>query len=684
MSDVPSHFIRDMIVEDRAKGGHQGRVATRFPPEPNGYLHIGHAKAICLNFGLAREFGGTCNLRFDDTNPITEDVEYVDAIQSDIRWLGFQWSALYYASDYFEQLYQFAEKLIQKGIAYVDSLDEEQIRDYRGNYYVKGKPSPFRDRTVAENLDLFRRMRAGEFKEGAHVLRAKIDLNSQNMNMRDPLLYRIRYAPHHRTGTKWCIYPMYDYAHPLSDAIEQITHSICTLEFEAHRPLYDWVIRECETYPSQQIEFARLNLTYTVMSKRKLLELVQKKLVSGWDDPRMPTLAGLRRRGFTPEALRTFCERIGVAKADSTVDVGLLEHCLREDLNKKAPRVMAVLRPLKLVIENFPEGETRELEAPLNPEDASAGSRKVPFSRTVYIEQDDFREDPPKEFFRLAPGREVRLRYACVLTCTDVKKDAQGNVIELRAKMDLDSWGGNTTDGRTIKGTLHWVSAAHAQSAEVRLYDRLFAVENPGTTEGKSFLEELNPASLQTVQAAVEPYLAKAKAGEIYQFERLGYFCVDSAGGFNRAVTLKDTWAKIEKKLPAAAAKPPRGDETKVEKRKKAEPAAAAAPPGEVGIEEFNKLDLRVGIVREAGLVDGADKLIRCLVDLGEGRNRQIFAGLRQSYPDPAVLVGRRVIVIANLKPRQMKFGLSEGMILAGAHKLIAADDATKPGDKVS
>jgi glutaminyl-tRNA synthetase len=686
MSEAPSNFIREMARADRESGRHDGRIATRFPPEPNGYLHIGHAKAICLNFGLAREFGGTCNLRFDDTNPITEDVEYVESIQADIRWLGFEWSALYYASDYFEQLYQFAEKLIQKGIAYVDSLDEEQIREYRGNYYVKGKPSPYRDRSVAENLDLFRRMRAGEFKEGAHVLRAKIDLNSQNMNLRDPLLYRIRHAPHHRTGNKWCIYPMYDYAHPLSDAIEKITHSVCTLEFESHRPLYDWAIKECDAYPSQQIEFARLNLTYTVMSKRKLLELVQKKLVSGWDDPRMPTLAGLRRRGFTPEALRSFCERIGVAKADSTVDVGLLEHCLREDLNKKAPRVMAVLKPLQLVIENFPEGETRQLDAPLNPEDAAAGSRKVPFSRTVYIEQDDFREDPPKEFFRLAPGREVRLRYACVLTCTGVDKDAQGNVTGLRAKMDLDSWGGNTTDGRTIKGTLHWVSAAHAQPAEVRLYDRLFSVENPGTTEGKSFVDEMNANSLVTVQAQVEPYLAKAKAGEIYQFERLGYFAVDPAGGFNRAVTLKDTWAKIEKKLPAG--KPPRGDETKVEKRKKAEPAGAAsaapAVAGEVGIEEFNKLDLRVGVVREAGLVEGADKLIRCLVDVGEGRDRQIFAGLRASYPDPSVLVGRRVVVIANLKPRQMKWGLSEGMILAGAHKVLSADDATKPGDKVS
>jgi glutaminyl-tRNA synthetase len=680
--DVPGNFIRDIIVADNASGKHHGRVATRFPPEPNGYLHIGHAKAICVDFGLAREFGGSTNLRFDDTNPTTEDVEYVEAIQGDIRWLGFDWNALYYASDYFEQLYQYAEKLIEKGIAYVDSLSEEQAREYRGNYYVKGKPSPFRDRTVAENLDLFRRMRAGEFKEGEHVLRAKIDLNSQNMNMRDPILYRIRYAPHHRTGTKWCIYPMYDYAHPLSDAIEKITHSICTLEFEAHRPLYDWCIRECEAYPSQQIEFARLNLTYTVMSKRKLLELVQKKLVSGWDDPRMPTLAGLRRRGFTPEAIRNFCERIGVAKADSTVDVGLLEHCLREDLNKKAPRVMAVLRPLKLVIENFPDGETRELDAPLNPEDAAAGSRKVPLSRVVYIEQDDFREDPPKEFFRLAPGREVRLRYACIVKCTDVVKDAAGNVVEVRATMDPDSWGGNAPDGRMIKGTLHWVSAAHAKTAEARLYDRLFSVENPGTTEGKSFIDEMNPDSLVRVQAKIEPYLANVKAGQIFQFERLGYFCVDPDGGFNRAVTLKDTWAKIEKKLPAKPATKPAAKSEKSEKSvdKKSEPAAA---PGEIGIEDFNKCDLRVALVREAGLVEGADKLIRCVVDVGEGRTRQIFAGLRASYPDPGVLVGRKIIVIANLKPRQMKFGLSEGMILAANHKVLAADETAAPGDKV-
>ncbi len=669
-----SNFIREHVLADNASQKFRGRVRTRFPPEPNGYLHVGHAKAMCIDFGLAREFGGSCNLRFDDTNPTTEDVEYVESIQADIRWLGFQWDNLYYASDYFEQLYQYAEKLIEKGVAYVDSLNEEEIREYRGNYYKKGKESPYRNRTVEENLDLFRRMRAGEFKEGEHVLRAKIDLNSQNMNLRDPLLYRIRYASHHRTGNKWCIYPLYDYAHPLSDAIEEITHSICTLEFEAHRPLYDWCIAEAGAFPSQQIEFARGNLTYTVMSKRKLLELVKGKHVAGWDDPRMPTLAGMRRRGFTPESIRAFWERVGVAKADSTVDVGLLEHTLREDLNRSSKRVMAVLRPLKVVIENFAEGDARELDAPLHPEDPSQGTRKIPFSRVLYVERDDFREDPPKEWFRLAPGREVRLRYAALVKCVDVKKDASGEVVELRCTMDPQSWGGTSPDGRTVRGTLHWVSAAHAADAEVRLYDRLFSVENPGTTEGKSFLEELNPDSLVRLQAKLEPWLATAPAGETVQFERLGYFRHDEAGGWNRAVTLKDTWAKIEKKLPAPTKKAEKNvPDTKED-----------AKPGEIGIDEFNKVDLRVALVKEAGLVEGADKLIRVMVDLGEGRDRQIFAGLRASYPDPSVLVGKRVVVVANLKPRQMKFGLSEGMILAAGKMVLAADESAKPGDKVS
>ncbi|MBC8132822.1 MAG: glutamine--tRNA ligase/YqeY domain fusion protein, partial [Deltaproteobacteria bacterium] len=533
------NFVRDLLASDRAANLHGGRIATRFPPEPNGYLHIGHAKAICVDFGLAREFGGTCNLRFDDTNPTTEDVEYVEAIQADIRWLGFTWSNLFYASDYFERLYDLAVKLIKKGKAYVDSLNEEEIREYRGDFYKKGRPSPYRSRPVEENLDLFARMRAGEFPEGKHVLRAIIDLETQNMNMRDPVLYRVRYAPHHRTGTKWCIYPLYDFAHPLSDAIEEITHSICTLEFESHRPLYDWCIREAEVFPSRQIEFARLNLTYTVMSKRKLAELVQKGVVAGWDDPRMPTLAGLRRRGYTAEAIRAFCERIGVAKADSVVDVGLLEHGLREDLNRRAPRVMAVLRPLKVVIENFPAGDVRELDGPLNPEDATQGSRKIPLSREIFIERDDFREDPPKDWFRLAPGREVRLRYACLIRCTGVVKDDKGEVVELRCTWDPASWGGAAPDGRVVRGTLHWVSAAHALPIEARLYDRLFSVENPGTTEGRSFLDEVNPASmLQLTSCLAEPYLGTAGLlpGARLQFERLGYFCLDPASAADKQI----------------------------------------------------------------------------------------------------------------------------------------------------
>jgi glutaminyl-tRNA synthetase len=690
----PGNFIRDLVLADAASNRYGGRVATRFPPEPNGYLHIGHAKAICIDFGLAREFGGTTNLRFDDTNPTTEDVEYVNAIQDDIHWLGFDWHGLYYASDYFEEMYAIAERLITKGKAYVDSLDEEQIREHRGNFYKKGVPSPYRDRSVEENLDLFRRMRAGEFPEGAHVLRAKIDLLSQNMNLRDPLLYRIRYAPHHRTEKKWCIYPMYDYAHPLSDAVEQITHSICTLEFEAHRPLYDWCIREAEVFPSQQIEFARLALTYTVMSKRKLAELVQKGLVAGWDDPRMPTLAGLRRRGYTAEAIRAFCERIGVAKADSVVDVGLLEHHLRQDLERRAPRALAVLRPLKLTIENFPEGEVRELDAPLHPEDPSHGTRKMPFSRTLYVERDDFREDPPKDWFRLAPGREVRLRYACLVRCTGVVKDERGEVVELRCTWDPGSWGGAAPDGRTVRGTLHWVSAAHAVAAEVRLYERLFATENPGTEEGKSFLDEINPESLLRLDGVrVEPFLATVAPGTRYQFERLGYFCSDADGApgrpvFNRTVTLKDSWARIESK---AAAPPAAPKAAKAAKAPKAAPAPAP-PPAEIGIEDFQRVDLRVGIVREAAVVPEAQKLIRVMVDLGEGRLRQIFAGLRAFYPDPGVLVGKRVIVVANLKPRQMKFGVSEGMMLAAGggdrpHRVATFDaemDAPESGDKIS
>jgi glutaminyl-tRNA synthetase len=548
-------FIREIITADNASGKHGGRVATRFPPEPNGYLHIGHAKSICLNFGIARDFGGTCNLRFDDTNPVTEDVEYVESIQDDVHWLGFSWdNRLYYASDYFEQLYDCAERLTEKGLAYVDDLSADQIREYRGTLKEPGRESPYRDRPADENLDLFRRMRAGEFPDGSRVLRAKIDMASPNLNMRDPVLYRIRRAHHHRTGDGWCIYPMYDYAHPLSDALERITHSICTLEFEDHRPLYDWLIEHLPLPGTpQQIEFARLNLTYTVMSKRKLLQLVNEGDVSGWDDPRMPTITGLRRRGYTPESIRRFADEIGVAKRENVVDVGLLEFFVREDLNKRAPRAMAVLRPLKVVLENYPDESSELMDVVNNPEDPAAGTRKVPFSKVLYIERDDFMEDPPKKFFRLAPGREVRLRNAYLITCQRVVKDASGQIAELRCTYDPATRGGNAPDGRKVKATLHWVSAAHATLAEVRLYDRLFTAENPGAGD-TDFRTQINPASLEVIRdARIEPSLATAPVGARYQFERLGYFAVDpdsapDAPVFNRTVTLKDTWAKIAEK----------------------------------------------------------------------------------------------------------------------------------------
>jgi glutaminyl-tRNA synthetase len=548
-------FIREIVVADNASGKHAGRVGTRFPPEPNGYLHIGHAKSICLNFGVARDFSGTCNLRFDDTNPVTEDVEYVDSIQADVKWLGFSWDdRLYYASDYFQQLYDCAERLIQDGRAYVDDQTPDDIRRNRGTLTEPGTDSPHRTRSAADNLDLFRRMRAGEFPDGSRVLRAKIDMGSPNFNMRDPVLYRIRRAHHHRTGDAWCIYPMYDYAHPISDAIERITHSICTLEFEDHRPLYDWLIHHLPLPGQpQQIEFARLNLTYTVMSKRKLLQLVNEKRVHGWDDPRMPTLSGMRRRGYPPEAIRAFCDQIGVAKRENVIDVGLLEFCVREHLNRHAPRAMAVLRPLKVVIENFDEHRVEEMDVVNNPEDASAGTRKVPFSRVLYIEQDDFKEDPPKKFFRLAPGREVRLRNAYFITCRDVVKDATGAVVELRCTYDPATRGGDAPDGRKVQATLHWVSALHAVNAEVRLYDRLFTVENPGAGDA-DFLTQMNPQSLEVVKdCKVEPSLGALPPGARVQFERLGYFCADPDGRaghpvFNRTVTLKDAWAKIEKR----------------------------------------------------------------------------------------------------------------------------------------
>ena len=547
-------FIRAIVAEDVKTGKHGGRIATRFPPEPNGYLHIGHAKSICLNFGVAAELGGTCNLRFDDTNPAKEDVEYVDSIQEDVRWLGFTWNGEpRYASEYFETLYGYAVHLIKPGKAYVDSLTADEIRGHRGTLTARGTDSLYRQRSVDENLDMFAKMRAGEFVDGAHVLRAKIDMGSPNLNMRDPVLYRIRREHHHRTGDAWCIYPLYDFAHPLSDALERITHSLCTLEFEDHRPLYDWLIDNTPVPARpQQIEFARLNLTYTVMSKRKLLELVQEKRVNGWDDPRMPTIVGMRRRGYTPEALRAFCDRIGVAKRENVVDVALLEHAVREDLNRRSHRVMGVLNPLRIVIENYPRGQSEEFELANNPDDASAGTRKVPFSRELFIEHDDFKEDPPKKFFRMAPGREVRLRGAYFVTCTAVVKDAGGAIIELRCTYDPSSRGGAAPDGRKVKATLHWVSAHHAVDAQVRLYDRLFISENPGASA--DYKGDLNPASLEVrPHARIEPSIATATPGTRYQFERLGYFCVDpdskpGALVFNRTVTLKDTWARIEQR----------------------------------------------------------------------------------------------------------------------------------------
>jgi len=550
-----SNFIRAIIEEDLRTNKYGGRVHTRFPPEPNGYLHIGHAKSICLNFGLAADYGGLCNLRFDDTNPTKEEAEYVEAIKEDVRWLGFDWGdRLFYASDYFEQLYEYAVQLIKKGKAYVCDLSSEEIREYRGTLTEPGKDSPYRNRSVEENLDLFERMRAGEFPDGSRTLRAKIDMAHTNVLMRDPVMYRIMHATHHRTGDKWCIYPMYDFTHCLSDSIERITHSICTLEFENNRALYDWFLDELGVYHPQQIEFARLNLSYTVLSKRKLLQLVEQGHVSGWDDPRMPTLSGLRRRGYTPEAIRDFCDLIGVAKANSIVDVALLEHCLRQDLNKRAPRVFGVLRPLKVVIDNYPEDLVEEMECINNPEDPGMGTRKVPFSRVLYIERGDFREDPPRKWFRLAPGREVRLRYAYYITCVDVIKDEHGEVIELHCTYDPETRGGWAPDGRRVRGTLHWVSAAHALEAEVRLYDRLFSKPNPlDVEEGEDFTANLNPNSLEILTTCrVEPSLAGAAPGSRYQFERQGYFCVDSDSTdeklvFNRTVALRDTWAKIEK-----------------------------------------------------------------------------------------------------------------------------------------
>ena len=551
----PSNFIRDRILEDLKTNKYAGRVQTRFPPEPNGYLHIGHAKAICLDFGLAEEFGGHTNLRFDDTNPEKEDVEYVDSIMEDVKWLGFHWDGLFYASDYFDQIYEWAIKLIKDGKAYVDDLSADEIRKYRGTLTEPGKNSPYRDRSVEENLNLLERMKAGEFPDGARVLRAKIDMASPNLNMRDPVMYRILHAEHHRTGDKWCIYPMYDFAHGQADSIEKITYSMCSLEFADHQPLYNWFIQQLGIFPSQQIEFDRLSLTYTIMSKRKLRRLVEEGHVAGWNDPRMPTLSGMRRRGYTPEAIRNFVGAAGVSRTNGIVELAMLEHYVREDLNKRAPRVMAVLKPLKVVLDNYPENQVEEMEAVNNPEDESAGKRRVPFSKVLYIEQDDFREVPPKGYFRLSPGREVRLRYGYLVTCTSVVKNDKGEVVEVHCSYDPATRGGNTPDGRKVKSTIHWVSAKHAIGAEVRVYDNLFTKENPDEAEeGKDFVSNLNSNSLEIVRSAkLEPSLANVTPGVRYQFERLGYFCADSDSApgkpvFNRTVALKDTWAKVEKK----------------------------------------------------------------------------------------------------------------------------------------
>lgn len=558
-NDGPSNFIRDIIIEDIKSGKHGGRVQTRFPPEPNGYLHIGHAKAICLDFGLAAEFGGQCNLRFDDTNPSKEETEYVEAIMEDVQWLGFKWDGLYYASDYFQQLYEWAIQLIKDGKAYVCDLSADEIREYRGTLTEPGRESPYRNRSVKESLDLFERMKQGEFPDGSRTLRAKIDMSSPNLNLRDPVMYRILHMDHHRTGSQWCIYPMYDYAHGQSDSIERVTHSMCTLEFDNNRPLYNWFIEQLGIFPSRQYEFDRLALTHTLLSKRKLLKLVEEGHVEGWDDPRMPTLTGMRRRGYTPTAIRNFCAIVGVSKTNGITQLQQLEYFLRQDLNKHVPRVMCVQKPLRVVIENYREDLVEEMDAINNPEDSSAGTRKIPFSKTLYIEEDDFREDPPKQFYRLAPGREVRLRYAYLITCKEVIKDSSGRIVELRCTYDPATRGGTTPDGRKVKSTIHWVSADHALTAEVRLYDNLFLKEDPNEVEeGEDLTANLNPASLQVLEdCKIEPSVRNAKPGTKYQFERLGYYCVDRDSGqklvFNRTIGLRDTWAKIEKRATSGA-----------------------------------------------------------------------------------------------------------------------------------
>lgn len=656
-NETPRNFIHAMIEEDRKNGAYKGKVHTRFPPEPNGYLHIGHAKAICIDFGTAEKYNGKCNLRFDDTNPTKEDVEYVDSIIEDVKWLGFDWDdRLFYASDYFGKMHEYAVMMIKDGKAYVDDLNAEQIREYRGTLTEPGKESPYRNRSVEENLNLFERMKNGEFADGEKVLRAKIDMAHANVNMRDPVMYRIQHKEHHRTGDKWCIYPMYDWAHGLEDSIEGITHSLCTLEFENHRPLYEWFLEQLPIHRPKQREFARLNITYTVMSKRKLLQLVQDKLVSGWDDPRMPTICGMRRRGYTPEAIRAFCDKVGVTKYNSTTDFALLEFCLREDLNKRAPRAMAVLDPVKVIITNYPEDKTEELEAINNPEDVSAGTHLVPFCRELFIDREDFCEDPPKKYFRLKPGGEVRLRYGYIIKCENVVKNDKGNIVELHCTYDPETRGGTTPDGRKVKGTIHWVSAQHAVDAEVRLYDRLFNIENPDAAEeGKTYKDYLNPDSLTVLEGCkVEPLLANAEPGVTRQFERLGYFCADNRDSkpgkpvFNRTVGLRDSWAKIV---------------TKQKPKAKENEANVAF----ISIDDFNRVALKTATVVEAEPVENADKLLKLQVEIA-GEKRQIVAGIASRYK-PEEVIGKTVIVVTNLKPAKIRGVESCGMLLAAKKK---------------
>ncbi|MCA3014396.1 MAG: glutamine--tRNA ligase/YqeY domain fusion protein [Myxococcaceae bacterium] len=689
MSDTRSlNFIEALVEADNASGRWQGRVHTRFPPEPNGYLHVGHAKSIILNSGLARRYGGKFNLRFDDTNPAKEEQEYVDSIVNDVRWLGGEFEdRLFFASDYFAQMYDWAEALVKQGKAYVCDLSADQMREYRGTLTEPGRNSPFRDRAVDENLDLLRRMKQGEFAPGTRTLRAKIDMASGNINLRDPVMYRIVKEHHHRQGDAWVIFPSYDWSHGLEDSIERITHSICTLEFENHRPLYDWFLDQLGLYHPQQIEFAKLQLTYTVLSKRNLLYLVTNGHVAGWDDPRMPTIAGMRRRGYTSQALRTFCEDIGVTKNDTVIDLVRLENAVRDHLNATAPRRMAVLSPLKVVVTNYPEGQVEHVEVQNNPEDPQAGVRAVPFSRELFIERDDFMEDPPKKFFRLAPGKEVRLRGAYFVTCTGLVKDERGAVTEVHCTYDPATKGANAPDGRKVKGTIHWVSAAHAVEAEVRVYDRLFAAEFPGAAhEGtpgveRPFLLDLNPRSLEVVRGRLEPSLAAAAPGERFQFERLGYFTIDADSKpgvlvVNRTVALKDAWVKElaadeggAAKAPAVAPPAP---------KPKAPPPAPTAPPAEIEFGDFAKVSLRAGRVLAAKKVEKADKLLELSVDLGESGPRTIVSGIAEAFA-PEALVGRNVVVVTNLKPRALKGIESRGMILAsGSGKSLSL---VNPGD---